>query len=141
MTALPASPWSRRSRLGVVGGLAVGALLVVVAAIGAAGEDAFHQEIAWLDLGVLGVIVGGATVLMWLLQGRRAVTVVRNQVVELFGVAAPIAAAVVAEHPDRPITVAGSTWYHRPGCLLISGKPEIAVRSIRSLSPCQVCGG
>lgn len=143
MSVLPASPWSRRSRLGTVGGIAVGALLVVVAAIGAGGERAFRQEIAWLDLGVLGVIIGGATVLLWLLQGRRAVTLVRNQVVELFSadVVVPVESLVIDARADRRVTVAGSTWFHRPGCLLISGKPEIDAGSNRSLLPCQICEG
>lgn len=141
MMVLPASPWSRRSRLGTLGGLSVGAVLVAVAAIGAAGEDAFRQEIAWLNLGVVGVIVEGTTVLMWLLTGRRAVTQVRNHVVHLYGVPTPSTAGIADTHPHRRVTVAGSTWHHRPGCLLINGKPEVDAAASASLSPCQVCGG
>lgn len=143
MNQRPAAPWTQRARLATAGGLLAGALLVVAGAVGASGEDDLQAEIPWLNVAVAGVILGGATVVLWLLAGRRAVTAARNRVVLCYAADLDVVASTsdpALRLSDR-VTVAGSTWHHRPDCLLVLGKPLVDLRGSEGLAPCEVCGG
>lgn len=143
MTERPANPWTPRARAATAAGLVLGAALLLVGALGAAAEEHVSDEIVWLDLGVAGVIVGGATVLGRLLSLRRAVTAARNRVVALY--AGDLDTTVLSSDPQlrlgERVTVAGSSWRHRPDCLLTAGKPLLEAGGATGLTACPVCGG
>lgn len=143
MSERPATPWTARARTATAAGLLVGAALVVVGALGAASEERVPDEVVWLNVGVAGVVVGGATVLGWLLALRRAVTAARNQVIALYAADLDTSGAVVERGLllGRQVTVAGSSWHHQPDCLLTAGKPLLEVGAGAGLTPCPVCGG
>ena len=143
MSLRSTTPWTSRARTSAAAGLVAGAVLVAGGAAGAASEEALADQIAWINVGVAGVIVGGATVLLWLLAGRRAVTAARNQVVVVYAATLDPARAgeVVGPPLAERVTVEGSTWYHRPECLLVLGKAMVEVRRTDGLTPCRICGG
>ncbi|MDQ2649091.1 MAG: hypothetical protein M3Z03_06020 [Actinomycetota bacterium] len=142
MNRTAAGPWTPRARVATAAGLVIGALLVIGGAVGAGSEDNLPDEIKWLNLGVMGVVVGGATVILWLLAGRRAVTTARNRVIVAYAGDLDVAPASPTTVPlSGRVTVAGSTWHHRADCILTAGKPLLEAGRTDGLAPCVVCGG
>ena len=43
------------------------------------------------------------------------------------------------EDPGPPVCLPGGTLAHRPGCLLVAGKPGVVPAAGRELAPCPVC--
>jgi hypothetical protein len=140
----------------------LGLVLVVVGYWQAAGLGRTAEQLPWLNLSLLGLIVSGGTNGLWLARGRRMVTLARAAMLPCIPglVAVPtarrngrvLAGATRRCQPVRPAPagptdalVAGTamSYYHRPGCLLAAGK-EVTVGSrpdheAAGRRPCEVC--
>ena len=55
------SPWTPAQQRLLLGGHALAAALVLGAWAGSAGNDLLQDQIGWMDLAVLGLVVTGAT--------------------------------------------------------------------------------
>lgn len=140
-----AEPWSRLDAL-VPAVLAVaGLVLIVWGWYGASGTVDLDSQTRWLAVGICGLIVGGLGMVAWLLLGLRAVTALKHEVLaELESrLPAPEAASPAAAPAAALGTAPGMRRYHRPDCLMISGKdaswaPE-AEHVRAGLQPCGVC--
>src|SRR2546421_3395914 len=66
-------PWRLANLLVLWAALAAGATLLVLAWWGASATADQSSQVAWINVGVCGVIVSGAGITTWVLSGRRAV--------------------------------------------------------------------
>jgi hypothetical protein len=138
----PRAPWTTAQARAVGACDLVAALVVATAALLAGGEDALQDQVTWVNLAVLGLLLAMVANGCWLLLARRAVGRRRLELVpDVVARARPKAATV---------TTAGWLWLpgtsraHVHGCQMILGKPaeEISADGIRSnrLSRCELCG-
>ena len=137
------APWSPHARLALLAADTVAASLVVVAWAGAADTAALHDQIGWLNLAVVGAVVGAAANASWLLAGRRAVGRRRRRL--LADVGDPSPAADAATRPEHGWQwVPGTRRAHRDGCPLAAGKQAVEVDAARiaaeRLVRCELCG-
>jgi hypothetical protein len=143
-----AEPWRRGHALvtGVLG--AVGAVLLVWGWYGSSGTVDLNSQTRWLALGILGLIVGGLGMSVWLLAGLRAVTDLKREVLDELSRRLPVEAAAAAPAGSAPGTTAlgtapGMRRYHRAECLMIAGKDatwaEAHAHVEAGLVPCGVC--
>jgi len=134
-------PWRLVDLLVLWATLAVGALLLVLAWWGASATADQSSQIAWINLGVAGVIVSGVGSVLWVLKGRRAVGARRLRL--LPEDAWPQQAAAAEPAKPRLVTAAGLTRYHVESCPMVTGKrtrPASAGRHrAAGLHPCGVC--
>jgi hypothetical protein len=146
MTAVSsaASPtlWSseqvRRSALGSVLGL----VFIAAATAGAAGRDAFDQQIAWLNLAVVGSGLAAIAQASVLLHGRRALGVARQDAVA--SVATTFGEPTIDSPRDRGpagtlVQINGALRVHRPDCLLVRGKAVQPIAPTQGARRCEVC--
>ena len=125
----------------VVAGIA-GAALLVGAWFGAADRTESSEQIAWVNLGVAGVLITAAVNGSWVLRGRQAVQH------RLRAALAPpdldlVDVAVRAEQPHLLGTAPRMTRYHNPECLLV-GRKTLRYESRAGLEraglrPCEMC--
>ena len=143
----PDMPWDMSALVATAAGTCVGFGLLVTAWVGASGEMQVADQFAWLNFGVFGTVLAGASGALWIMQGRRAVGL------RLRAVLAP--ERPMHDHaPERDagagaprnVFVAGPamTRYHDPSCLLVEGKPVEARGSEpehRQVGrrPCELC--
>jgi hypothetical protein len=137
----PGAPWTRRTLVFAVTAMALGVLLVVVAWIGASGERQLSPQVVWVNLAVVGSAIAAVGQATWLLQGRRAVGVLRHQVLpDRERPRRPAAPPIAPVAATGVVAIAGSGRYHRPDCLLVAGKDVDGVDAARDgLQPCDVC--
>jgi hypothetical protein len=154
-TARTVSPWSGDHLVGLLVANGVGMILVFVGWWEASALGRAHDQMAWLNLSVLGLVVAGGANGLWLARGRRMVILARSVVLPyppglaLLGpgngrvaagngrVASPrvrrpmgrTGPAALGEYAGAEGLVAGRamSFYHRADCLLVSGK-EVTVR-------------
>ena len=141
---LAGSPWARR-QVGVL--VAVNGLALILLVIGwraSAREASLSSEIAWLNLGVVAVVIAAAADVAWLATGHRAVLAERRRI---------IADAIAVDTPEPSPTASTIGWVHiasasrahRPGCILVAGKHAAPVHPAalraagRHLRRCEVC--
>jgi len=135
----PGGPWTKAQVRLVAGCDAVAAVAIAFAAV-ASGGGSEQDQIVWLDLAVLGLVLVVVVTGSLLLVARRAVGRRRLRLV-------PDVLERVATAP----TADGAWWWlpgtaraHRGGCQMIAGKPAevISTDAIRAsrLSRCEVCG-
>ena len=117
--AVPSSAplWSRRDAALLSGLLAVGGVLVVAGWFFAAGRPDAGDQLAFVSLALLGALVGLASVVGWVVRGRRAISARRGL---LLGSPPPARgdAAVAVELVAGP----NGKWFHRADCLLVDGR-------------------
>lgn len=138
----PPPPWTPRVLALTAGTSLLGVVLLVVGWFGTSGEARLADQVAGLDLAVIGSAVAAAGQAAWLLHGRRHVGLLRRQVLGGVEWARPVAPTTKGQASDdgARVVVPGTTRYHRPGCLLVAGKAtEPLGRGAASLSPCEVC--
>lgn len=143
------TPWPGDHLVGLLVANSVGIILIFVAWWEASGLGRARDQLAWLNLGVLGLVVAGGANGLWLARGRRVVVLARVAVLprpprmELSGSAngrVPTSNGRVSVGGNRPAvrragpssraarTVGGlvsgeaMSFYHRAGCLLVTGK-------------------
>lgn len=140
---------SPRRALGGTASLLAGnalALIVIVASwYGASNEGSPRSSMGWLNLAVVGVAIGGTTNRFWLGRSRRVLQQARSEVTARIGLVtgATAAAATPEPGPQRVVSGANMTRFHRPDCPLAIGKgcqPVGAATFERQhLRACEVC--
>lgn len=141
-------PWAlsdaRTTFFTTFGGLAG----LVLAWWGASGTGKLDGQVTWMVVGIVAVVVIGVGNFFWLLAGRRAVGVRRGVLLDALDAATPSSASAalrpgvaVSGRTAALVTIAGSTRYHLPSCLLVRGKSAAAVDAdgARDLVPCEMC--
>jgi hypothetical protein len=115
--------------------------LMALAAQGASGEESLGDQVAWLNMAVFGLTVAGAGHASALIAARRLVTLRRQELV-----GEPAATTPMRSRPprgrgagDQRVRVAGGTWHHDPGCLLVRDKAVEPVVDFDGVNACQVC--
>jgi hypothetical protein len=137
------APWTVGQVRLVLGLGLLGAVLIVVAYLEAADEARLDDQLGWVNLGVVGLLVAGVGAGALLLAGRRAIGLRRLRL--LRDAAPPTTAAPMARGDHGPLLVwlPGSSLVHRPGCQLVRGKDvdELDAAGIRQLAlhSCEVC--
>lgn len=146
--ALPAEPrdpylgaglWGRRDLVVFLTLYVIGAVGLVVAWYGSAAEADWRDNAKWLVTATGAVSVAGLGLLLWLVAGKfriaaasrvvRRALLERNEHRRLSAVVVPLGDLV---------TAAGMRRYHRPSCLLMSGKQAVATDRT-DLVACAVC--
>jgi hypothetical protein len=143
--SLARGPWALRALLALVGVDLVVVGTVVTAWYQAAQLATPQEQIGWLDLAGVALLVGLGAHTGWLVAGRRAVGS-RSRAVERAtdGVLSPLTAAGWQETGDE-LVVTGDrmTLFHRPGCPLVDGRPTEALAATaalaRGLAACAMC--
>lgn len=133
--------WSRGAIVALLVTSTIGLCLMALAAHGASGEESLGDQVAWLNMAVLGLTVAGAGHASALIAARRLVTLRRQELV-----GEPAAITPVRSRPtpgrgggDQRVRVAGGTWHHDAGCLLVRDKPVEPVEDFDGVNACQVC--
>ena len=147
--------WGPRRLTVALVGNCVGLTLMVTAWWTTSGARSIPHQLAWLNIGVAGLILGGVSNLAWLGEGRR---VLRRERISAFPPAVPLAptgssatvvpmktrvrSATPGSH-EQLVTVAGTLRYHRPGCVLVRGKAVTVSTGTGpgkgSIRACEVC--
>lgn len=137
-TAPAPAPWTRAQQRLLVAGHVLAAGLVLGAWAGSAGNERLEDQLGWMNLAVIGLVVTGSVNAAWLLAGRRSIGRRRLRV----------APDLV---PAPPLSVTSSGWWrvsglrraHRAGCRLLQGRvaERIDAATIRAegLLRCEVC--
>ena len=124
----PAEGAGAGPRIGGLGGPAVWltgnalALVVIVTSwYGAAGEGSPRSSMGWLNVAVVGVVIGGTTNRFWLGRGRRVLRQARSEMTARLGLVSGGPATLTPEPgPERVVSGAKMTRFHRPDCPLVS---------------------
>lgn len=138
-------PWRVGSVLGLYIAVSVGALLLVLGWWGASGASEPSQQMLWINLGVIGILLSGVGVGYWLLTGQRAVGKRRRAVLALMGVDKPDPRALeeVVSSLDDLVAAPAMTRYHRTSCPLAAGKAvrvaSLAAHRSAGRRPCGIC--
>jgi hypothetical protein len=119
----------------------IGLLLIIVAADGSRGADALADQIGWLNLAVVGLVVAAAADGGLLLFARRAVG--RRRLV-----VAPDVVFTPSDATHRTngswVWVPGTSRAHHTDCPLAQGKRTETVDAARiraqALRRCEICG-
>lgn len=160
-------PWTSDQFVWLLAMNTVGVTFVFTGWWIASGMGSAHDQLGWLDLSVLGLVVAGGANAWWLARGRRVVSLGRAAVLPWPPDAR--SAHVSADtgpgsnghspHPTSPYPsngarrrlsgvdglVAGTRMsrYHRSSCLLVAGKQvrvgSRAEHERAGLAPCEVC--
>jgi hypothetical protein len=138
----PFGPWSNQDVARLLGGNALGLLLVLIGWYQASGASVERTQLAWVELGIAGVIIAGLVDATWLLRGRSAIHTAVDVVIGPV-VHAERAHAVRPSADTRPslVWVPNTSRYHRPDCPLTAGKETRAADPAqqRRLAACEVC--
>lgn len=132
------APPIRGHREVLVAGNAVGAMVIAVAWTGSSEAAALTDQIEWLNLAVVGLLIGVATDVTFLLILRRAIGNRRRSLVP------DLSPQPDAPHtPDRWLWIPRTARAHVPGCVLVAGKTTqlLGPAEIRAeqLQRCELC--
>ena len=144
-------PWEAHHLLRACVTLGVSAIGLMIAWWGASGTAKLSSELAWMNLGVAGLVVFGATLAMWLLAGRRALG--QRQAAMRVSLEATVAkregrpdtdsSAKAAAGADALVWANGGTLYHRADCQLVAGKvlrsATLHAHDRARRKACQIC--
>lgn len=134
------APWGRAELFVLAASALTGASLVVWAWIGVNGRVTVRDQIPWLNLAVMGVVLAGGANAIVLASVRRRVRTARRAVVRrVQQFALPLPAAEPAS--TGPVTAALMTWYHDPACTLMRFKQPVAegAAAAKGRVPCPAC--
>jgi hypothetical protein len=138
-------PWTSAELSRVVLSNALGAVLIAISWYQVAGQLTTRDELAWLNVGILGVAVAGVSNAMWLLRGRRNIGLAR---VMILPDVPPRSATRWSDRlsedlENQPVASAAMTRYHRPSCPLVEGKRTSATsrrdHERAGKIPCELC--
>jgi hypothetical protein len=124
----------------------VGVAFLLASAVATTATEDLSARVAWINLGVVGLLVAGAGNTFWLLAGRRAVGERRAMLLADGGPRpGELGADGEAEAATtRLVALRGATRFHRPDCPLVSGKTVTTAARARheqaGRRPCGVCG-
>jgi hypothetical protein len=139
-------PWARRD-LALPGlFILLGVIVLVVGWFGISDAVALNRQMRWLAVGIIGLIVGGFGMVLWLLAGLTKVTRLRRAVVAEADRRVTLATRSTGSAAAAPAgfaTVAGMRRFHRTDCLMLTGKAaelgEPTDFAAAGLAPCGVC--
>lgn len=133
-------PWSSEHLLRVVGGNALGVVVIVTSWFQASGELSVPGQLTWLNVGLVGLGVAGVSNGVWLYRGRREVGARRRL---LLPANTTPEATRPADADGDPVAGDGMSRYHEQSC------PFARDRAVRAappsehreagLLPCEVC--
>lgn len=137
--------WGYRSLIGLVAAAVAGAVLLEVAWVGASGQRQAGDQIPWVNLGVLAVLLPAVAGRRWVLAGRRSLG--RRLAAVVAEIEPPIVDLLedLAETEQTRLLVAGPATgrYHRAACVLAQHKPftpaERAAHEGAGRRPCEMC--
>jgi hypothetical protein len=138
-------PWQRRDASVWLTGVALGPIGLLVGWIGCRNTSHWGDQQGWLALAIVALIISTASVAGWFRTGLRNV---RRLQYALAGVARThLATTATVAHTERTepdawplVMVDGLTLYHRPDCLLVTGKavrPSEGATAV--LTECRMC--
>ena len=146
-------PWQAGHLLAGLAVVGFGAVCVLVSWWGASGSARSSDEVAWMNLGVGGLIVIGGASAMWTMVGRRAVghrqaaltdtlegiLVMRGQP----GSVGRVKATKASVQTGALVWGRGMTHFHSEGCQLVLGK-QVRAATLRQHEragrlPCAMC--
>lgn len=134
------SPWSPADglRWALVG--LVGTLLAFVAWTQARGDDLLSDQIVWMSVAVIGLVVAAYGNVSWLLRARHAVISRRERLLPLDVPSTRVGPSLC---DDVLVAGPGLRRYHRASCQLAVGKgwPNLDEARVDTtvLEPCGVC--
>jgi hypothetical protein len=136
-----AIPWSSEQFGFLAAANALGVVLVVTGWWVVSGSGQASDQVSWMNLAILGLVIALAADVWFLSQCRRVVRLAR---VTTFASPPRTARRSSSElAPDRLVSAIGMTWFHRPDCDLVMAKAvEAATRdewARLGVSECQVC--
>lgn len=142
--------WSPRHLLVVVVLNLVGTVLIAVGWYQGSDEAHVDEQLNWLNVGIAGLIVVGATNALHVLRARRMVTCMQATLLAQVPrfTAKPVRAREVRSVSDLSpagvvVAAEGMSHYHRPGCALAAGKStrrgSAAEFEQAGLIRCEVC--
>jgi hypothetical protein len=111
-------PWNLRDRRRLVLGNVLGFAVIAVAWWAASGTGDDGEQLAWLEVSILGVLLAGTSNAWYLLRGHRAVQLATGTVFST-GETAQSGEDSLAV---RLVAVADTARFHRSTCLLTQGK-------------------
>jgi hypothetical protein len=141
----PGGPWQFGDLFGVALGNLAGLAAIVAGYVGASHEAVARQQVSWVNLGVVGLVLVSAANGGWLLAGRRACGRLRHALLPVeAGAPWPGERAVQARSVASTLVAAPAmTWYHRPDCHMVAGKDVSAAgrpeHQAAGRRPCGVC--
>ncbi len=140
------TPWTRVDAVRTAVLAAVGAVVWAVGWFGVSGEPALEDQIAPMNLAVVGVVLIGIGYSSWFLAGRRAVGTRRRAVLALVPEVAAAPAPVGANTAITPPAdgfLGSERLYHRPDCAMTADRAwEVEPRAVHERAgrtPCGVC--
>lgn len=132
-------PWTRADALRAALLIAVGGVIWIIGWWQVSGRPSMSEQVAPLNLAVVGLAVIGAGQASWFLRGRRAVAARRRMLLGTEPVV-PTETAVVVD-ADR--FAGGARLYHRAGCAMLTDRAWAPVPRAEhegaARIPCGVC--
>jgi hypothetical protein len=138
-------PWRIGDLMAAYVAACAGGVLIVTGWWGLSSKAFASQQVGWLSLGILGLVVAGIVEVTWLMVGRRAVGERRRRLNARMSSLLPDVQRRPASGPGPSALVAMRSMrhFHRPDCPLATAKPvRAASRSAHGKAgrkPCGVC--
>lgn len=136
--SIPGTPWTRLDAATTALLIAVGALLWTIGWYRVANKPSMGDQIAPLNLTVVGLAVIGAGQVLWFLRGRRIIDERRRAL--LGDEPAPVAADAPA---DGELFTGAYGLYHRQACAMVTDRDWAPTARVAHESagraPCGVC--
>lgn len=141
-------PWRVGDLFVVSIALMLGAAMLCVAWFGASGTRRWSQQLLWVDVGAVGVVIAGVGIALWLASGRRVVGQRRIALVPNLPGPAPEFTGATTDGAGRGanslfVSAPPMTRYHRKDCPAVAGKSvkaaSTAIHSAAGLQPCRIC--
>lgn len=123
----------------------IGFMLVAMSWYQVSGEVAVRDQLAWFNVGVVGLIVSGIGNGSWLLSGRSHIGRARMMVLPPRAKSASSGwdARLAEDLENRPVAGLAMTRYHRPSCPMVAGKQTTATtrraHERAGRTPCELC--
>lgn len=143
----PVGPWTTDHLVVLVAVNIAGLTMIVAGWWVTSGSGNPHQQMGWLNLSVVGLVLAAAVNAWWIARGRRVVLLARQVTLPY-----PAVPRVPAHHtngsngrarPDGFVAANSMTRYHRASCMLVLGKQvQVATRETHERAGrhgCEVC--
>ena len=139
-----AEPWSRADLVGLGALSAVGGALLGLSWFGASDRLELGEQVAYLNLGVAGLLVGAVGGLSWLRSGLRSVRTRKAAVLaEIRTGTAGSPATAAGTAPAAYVAGGAMTRYHHPNCSFVAEKAvnasTVAAHEAAGRKPCGMC--